>query len=81
MNEMQNSLLKEIGNLMAISLKIANPISQLHLIREKIMARGYYTFDKPDIMDELGRLQHITGELHSEMLRIDELLKREVKVK
>lgn len=76
MNDIQPVLLKEIGSLTQISFKITNPVSQLHLIREKIAARGYQSFDKPDIMDELGRLQHIAGELHGEMLRIHDLLNK-----
>lgn len=76
MNDIQPVLLKEIGSLMQISFKITSPVSQLHLIREKIAARGYQSFDKPDIMDELGQLQHIAGELHGEMLRIHDLLNK-----
>ena len=74
MSEMQTFLSQHIGSLMMISFKITNPVSQLHMIREKIMVRGYQSFDKSDIIDELGRLQHIEGELHAEMLRIHDLL-------
>lgn len=77
MNTMQHNVLQHIGNLIAVSFRLTNPLSQLHLMREKISARGYQSFDKADIMDELGRLQHITGELHGEMLRIHDLLKQE----
>jgi hypothetical protein len=73
----QSELHRRIGSLFGVSLKIASPVSQLHLIREKIAARGYQPFDKEDIMGELGKLQHIAGELHSEMLRIDDLLKKQ----
>ena len=75
MNNLQKELSQNIGRLMETSFKLSNPVSQLHLIREKINARGYQSFDKSDIMDELGRLQHIAGELHGEMLRIHDLLK------
>lgn len=74
---LQTELNKCIGTLFSTSLKLSNPISQLHLIREKITARGYQSFDKEDIMSELGRLQHIAGELHGEMLRIHDLLKQQ----
>lgn len=76
MNNLQQDLSQNIGRLMETSFKFSNPVSQLHLIREKINARGYQSFDKSDIMDELGRLQHIAGELHGDMLRIHDMLKR-----
>ncbi len=77
MSEIQQRVSQHIGNLIAISFRIGNPLSQLLLIREKISVRGYQSFDKSDIMDELGRLQHLAGELHGEMLRIHDLLKQE----
>jgi hypothetical protein len=70
----QEQLTKAIGTLFSVSLKVASPVGQLHLIREKIMARGYKEFDKKDILDELGRLQHIAGELHREMVSIHNTL-------
>jgi hypothetical protein len=74
---LKTELNKCIGSLFTVSLKLTNPVSQLHQIREKIAARGYQSFDKDDIMGELGRLQHIAGELHGEMLRIHDLLKQQ----
>lgn len=75
MNTMQQNVSQSIGSLITASFKLSNPLSQLNQMREKILVRGYHAFDKPDIMDELGRLQHIVGELHGEMLRIHDLLK------
>lgn len=66
----------EIGQLFSQSLKLSSPIQMLHAIREKMNARGYQHFDKEDILLELGQLQHIMGELNSEMLRIHDLLKQ-----
>ena len=77
MSTQEQRLSQHIGNLISIGFRLSNPMSQLLLIREKISVRGYQFFDKPDIMDELGRLQHIAGELHSEMLHIQDLLKQE----
>lgn len=77
MKPIQPELSKHIGSLLSVSLRISNPVSQLHMIREKIAVRGYQSFDKDDIMGELGRLQHIAGELHGEMLRIYDLLKQQ----
>lgn len=77
MNNIEQKVSQHIGNLIMVSFKISNPLSQLLLIREKILVRGYQSFDKSDIMDELGRLQHLAGELHGEMLRIHDLLKNE----
>lgn len=76
MTEIQHNLSRHIGNLVTLSFKVSSPVSQLSLMREKISVRGYQSFDKSDIMDELGRLQHIAGELHGEMLRIHDLLKQ-----
>jgi nitrate/nitrite-specific signal transduction histidine kinase len=72
-----SKLIKSMGALFSASLKITSPVSQLFLIREKIAARGFHRFDKNDILDELGRLQHITTELHKEMLNIYDLIKLE----
>ena len=67
---------KYIGQLFSESLKVSSPVGMLHIIREKINERGYQHFDKEDILCELGRLQYIMGQLHTEMLRIDDLLKQ-----
>jgi hypothetical protein len=75
--EIQSELNKRIGSVFSMSLKINSRVSQLYLIREKIAARGYQSFDKEDILDELGRLQHIAGALHGEMLRLHDLLKQQ----
>ena len=75
MNEFENKVMQHLGALMPVSFKLATPLSQLHLIREKILARGMKPFDKEDIMVELGRLQRIAGELRAEMLEIHDLLK------
>ncbi len=69
-------LQKHIGQLFSESLKVSSPVQMLHLIREKINARGYQGFDKEDILQELGQLQHIMGKLNSEMLHIHDLLKQ-----
>jgi len=67
---------RHIGQLFSESLKASNPVQMLHLIREKMNARGYQYFDKEDILQELGQLQHIIGNLNSEMLHIHDLLKQ-----
>ena len=76
MNPAQQELIKCLGTLFSTSLKITSPVGQLHLIREKIMVRSYQSFDNQDILDELGRLQHITEELHKAMLQIHILLQK-----
>jgi hypothetical protein len=75
MNEQQKEISQHIGMLMETSFKFNSPIGQLHLIREKINARGYKPFDKADIMGELGRMQQLAGELHQRMLTIYDLIK------
>lgn len=67
---------RHIGQLFSESLKVSNPVQMLHIIREKMNARGYQCFDKGDILQELGQLQSIMGKLNNEMLRIHELLKQ-----
>jgi hypothetical protein len=47
------------------------------IIRQKIEGRGYQSFDKGDILGELGRLQQTVGTLNSEMLKIHDLLKQQ----
>lgn len=76
MNELETNVLQHMGALMAVNFKLATPLSQLLLIREKISERGLKSFDKQDILDELGRLQRIAAELHGEMVEICDLLKR-----
>jgi nitrate/nitrite-specific signal transduction histidine kinase len=75
-NATHQSVPLHISNLIVISFRFSHPLSQLTTIREKIIARGFQSFDKSDIIDELGRLQHLTGELHGEMLRLHDLLKQ-----
>jgi hypothetical protein len=75
MIEHQKDLSQNIGMLMETSFKFNSPIGQLHLIREKINARGYKPFDKVDIMGELGKMQQLAGELHQRMLAIYDLIK------
>ncbi len=76
MNELESNILQHMGALMAVNFKLATPLGQLLMIREKISARGLKPFDKQDILDELGRLQRIAAELHGEMVAICDLLKK-----
>ena len=66
----------ELGQLFNQWLRISSPLQHLHLIREKISMRGYQSFDSQDIMDELGRLQHLLGELNRDMLAVYDLINR-----
>lgn len=69
------TLHRAIGQLFNNSLKVSAPLQILHLIREKQNQRGYQAFDKQDILNELGSLQHLLGQLHRDMVSIDEALK------
>jgi len=71
------ALNRSIGRLFEQALKVSGPLQQLHQIREKMNQRGYQNFDRGDILDGLGRMQGILGELHRQMLDIDNLLKKE----
>lgn len=81
MNSTDTKILEEelshhLGQLFSESLKVSSPVQMLHIIREKVNARGYQSFDKGDILQELGQLQHILAKLNSEMLHIHDLLKQ-----
>ena len=71
-----HQLNQQIGQLFSQSLKISSPIQMLHTIREKISYRDYQPFDKEDILNELGQLQKIMAQIHTNMLQIDEILKQ-----
>lgn len=76
MKENPTQLKKNLGQLFIHSLKISSPLSQLQIIREKIESRGYQSFDKSDILSELGSLQQIMRELNNTMLIIHDQLKQ-----
>lgn len=76
MNDLESKILQHMGSLMAVNFKLAMPLSQILVIREKISMRGVKSFDKQDILDELGRMQRIAAELHGEMVAICDLLKQ-----
>jgi hypothetical protein len=78
MNEQSTKELKlRLGQLLKESLRINNPLTQLEIIREKLERRNYQSFDKEDIIMELGSLQGIVGEIHREMLRVHDHLKQQ----
>jgi hypothetical protein len=72
----QNDIANRLDALFSVGLKIANPISSLLIMRSKIFFPGFKPFDKHDILTELGKLQHLVGEIHPEMLRVEEIVKR-----
>ena len=72
----QNDIANRLDDLFSVGLRISNPISSLLIMRSKIVFRGFKTFDERDILIELGKLQRIVGEIHSEMLRVEDIVKR-----
>ena len=72
----QNDIANRLDALFSVGLRISNPISSLLIIRSKIICRGFKPFDEHDILSELGKLQRIVGEIHSEMLRVEDIVKR-----
>ena len=72
----QNDIANRLDALFSAGLKISNPINSLLIMRSKIVFRGFKTFDEHDILIELGKLQRIVGEIHSEMLRVEDIVKR-----
>ena len=68
---------KHLSKLFEKSLRLSGPLSQLEMIRQKLEARSLQSFDKEDILGELGSIQHTMNQLNSEMLRIHDLLKQQ----
>jgi hypothetical protein len=71
-----NDLANRLDALFSVGLKISNPISSLLIMRSKIVFRGFKHFDEHDLLAELGKLQRIIGEIHREMLRVEDIVKR-----
>jgi len=67
-----------LGRLFTRSFGVSSPLEMLYLIREKLQADDEPSVYKQEILDELGRLQRLSRELNSEMLRIYEFLQQEV---
>jgi len=76
MREKTTEIKKHLSKLFEKSLRISSPLYQLEMIRQKLEARNLQSFDKEDILSELGSIQHTMRELNSEMLRIHDLLKQ-----
>ena len=75
--EHQDQLTRHLGELFSRSLEISQPVAMLHIIREKLSDGGYQSFYKPEIVDELGRLQHCLNQVHQRMLSVARLLEAE----
>jgi hypothetical protein len=69
------ALSRHMSQLLGESLRIAMPLHNLHTLREKIEARGYQSFDREAILQELGQLQHLMAQLHKGMLHVHDTLK------
>ncbi|GEM_PF-1573556 len=74
--EITEALQRELGRLFLQSLKLSSPLYQLELVREKLSERGYQSFDKGDILDEIAQVQHLMGQMAQEMLKIYDTLKQ-----
>jgi hypothetical protein len=77
MNDKTNLLKKYLGQLFMQSLNQSDPLYHLELMRQKLEGRSFQDFDKEDILSMLGKLQQCQGRVHSEMLRIHDLLKQQ----
>ncbi len=77
MQEKTTIIKKYLGQLFIKSLNLSSPLYQLQIIREKLEVRSLQSFDKEDILNELGSIQHSMRELNSEMLKIHDLLKQQ----
>lgn len=67
---------KHLGQLFLKSMNLFARMYQLQNIREKLEVRTLKSFDKEDILSELGSIQYSMKELNSEMLKISDLLKK-----
>ncbi|MBX9853171.1 MAG: hypothetical protein K2X86_15615 [Cytophagaceae bacterium] len=76
MKEKTTELKKHLSKLFEKSLRISAPLHMLEMTRQKLEERSLQSFDKEDILNELGSIQHTMRELNSEMLRIHDLLKK-----
>lgn len=76
MSEQTTQVKKYLSKLFEQSLKLSSPLYQLEMIRQKLESRSLQSFDKEDILGELGSIQHTMNQLNSEMLRIHDLLKQ-----
>jgi len=65
---------RELAQLFYESLALSTPLQQLHLIREKIQARGLQSFDGGDIMNVMGQLQQVLRELDRRLLTVHDLI-------
>ncbi len=65
-----DQLKTSIGKLFDKALDMHRPVQKLHQIREKIQQRGYQSFDKEDILQELGQMQQQLKQLNTAMLSI-----------
>jgi nitrate/nitrite-specific signal transduction histidine kinase len=74
MKEETTAISKQIGKVVFKSISITQPLHSLEYIREKLMERDYQSLDKQDILDEMGRLQHKSSELNTELLKLYDLL-------
>jgi hypothetical protein len=66
----------QIGVLFNKALDIHRPVQTLHLIREKMLVRGYQSLDKEDILQELGQMQYLLHQLNTAMLNIHDQLQK-----
>jgi hypothetical protein len=76
MREKTTDVKKHLGQLFLKSMNLFARLYQLQNIREKLEARKLQSFDKEDILNELGSIQYSMNEVNSEMLRIHDLLKQ-----
>jgi hypothetical protein len=72
----ENDIANRLDGLFSVCLKVSNPISSLLIMRSKIVLRGFIPCDEYDILTELGALQHVVGEIHREMLCVEEIVRR-----
>jgi hypothetical protein len=78
MNDNTNKEIKRhLGQLFLKSMNLFARMYQLQNIREKLEVRTLKSFDKEDILNELGSIQYSMGEVNSEMLKIYQLLKNQ----
>jgi nitrate/nitrite-specific signal transduction histidine kinase len=76
MKEETTAISKQIGKVVFKSISITQPLHSLEYIRATLMERDYDSSDKQDILDEMGRLQHKSSELNTELLKLHDLLQK-----
>lgn len=75
MSKEPGKLLYNLSALAQEHFKLCNDLYMLEVVRQKIEGRGLQSFDKGDILDELGKVQSRLNAMHGKLVNIADTLK------